>query len=172
MKEKYLLTIKADYVPGLMGRILAILTRRRLVIESATMAKTDVNTVVFISIELIIAAGDITNLQLQLEKIIEVLTADVRLCDTILMQKLAFYKLSNTILQIPQGDAIHKYGAQIVNIYRDSFVISKSGNEKVINELYCKLEGKYLLGFAQTGSVGDTPLLESNDEWRIIGLAA
>ena len=172
MKEKYLLTIKADDAPGLMGRVLVMLTRRRLVIESVTMAKTDISTVVLISIELMIAAGDISPLQLRLEKNVEVFTTDARLCNSILMQKLAFYKLANTILQVPQGTAIHKYGAQIINIYPDSFVISKSGNAQVINELYSKLEGKYLLGFTQTGSVGDTPLLESNDEWRIIGLAA
>jgi acetolactate synthase-1/3 small subunit len=172
MKEKHLLTIKADDAPGLMGRILVMLTRRRLVIESITMAKTDINSVVLISIELLIAAGDVRPLQLQIEKIIEVFITDARLCDVVLMQKLAFYKLSTAILQVPQGKAIHKYGAQIVNIYPGSFVISKSGNEQVINELYCKLEGKYLLGFAQSGTIGDIPLLESNDEWRIIGLAA
>ena len=172
MKEKYLLTIKADDVPGLIGRVLVMLTRRRLVIESVTMAKTDISTVVLISIELMIAARDINPLRLQLEKIVEVFTTDARLCDSIVMQKLAFYKLANAILQVPQGATIHTYGAQIINIYPDSFVISKSGNVQVINELYGKLEGKYLLGFAQTGSLGDTPLLESNDEWRIIGLAA
>jgi len=172
MKEKYLLTIKADDSPGLMGRVMAMLTRRRLVVESITMAKTDINTVVLISLEIMIATDDVKLLQLQLEKIIEVFTTDARLCDALLIQKLAFYKLANAILQIPQGAAIHKYGAQIINCYPDSFVISKSGNEQVINELYGKLEGKYLLGFTQTGSIAETMLLENNDEWRIIGLAA
>jgi len=136
------------------------------------MARTDISCVVMISIELSIEPEAIQNLKLQLEKIIEVFSAEAIACTSAVLQKLALYKLSNAILKEPQAAFIQKYGADIVSLYPDCFVISKSGNSMIINELYRMLEGKFLLGFAQTGSIADTPFLESNDEWRISKLAA
>ncbi|MDB5116201.1 MAG: hypothetical protein JWQ79_1693 [Mucilaginibacter sp.] len=172
MKEKYLLSVLADSSPGLLSRVIIMLTRRRIEMDSVNMAKTDINSVVLITIEIAINTNEIKQLQLQIEKIIEVIKTDAVLCRSVVNQKLAFFKLSNNILELPQGAVIQKYGAQIINLYPDAFVISKAGSETVISELYNKLEGKYLLGFAQTGMLVDSSLLDGNDEWRISRLAA
>ena len=172
MKEKYLLNIKADEAPGLLSRVLIMLSRRRLEVETVTMSRTDISSVVLITIEIIIDGGAVQNLCLQLEKIIEVFSTEALPNHAAKVEKLAYYKLSNGILQSSQGVSIQKYGAHLVNLYPDSFVISKSGSPAIINELYRVLEGKFLLGFAQTGPLANSSFLESNDEWRISKLAA
>jgi len=172
MKEKHLLSVLAEDEPGLLGRLLVMLTRRRIEMDSLSMAKTDINSVVLITAELLIDAADAKNLQLQISKIIEVIKTSLVPTGAILAQKLAFFKLSKDIMDAPQGNVVQKYGAQIISLYQDAFVISKAGTDAVITELYNKLEGEHLLGFAQTGMVADSQLLEGNDEWRISQLAA
>lgn len=172
MKEKYLLTIKAEEAPGVLARVLTMLSRRRIEMESVSMSKTDLIGVILISGEIYIDANEGKNLQFQLAKIIEVIIVHIVPAQSVTMHKTAFFKLSADVLREEPENSIQKYGAQLVKVSKDAFIISKTGSEETIKELYNKLDGKHLIGFAQSGVIADTPLLECDDEWRISKLAA
>jgi|GEM_PF-2320132 len=172
MKEKYLLTVKAQEAPGLLARVLIMLSRRRIELESISMSRTDLNAVALISCEIFIDGDQIKNLELQLAKIIEVIGVHAIAAKEVTAHKLAFFKISAAILDEQCEAFIQKYGAQLVRISKDAIIISKSGSEEIIKEMYNKLDSTHLIGFAQTGIVADTPLLEDEDEWRISWLAA
>jgi acetolactate synthase-1/3 small subunit len=159
MKNKYLLSIQADDGPTVLNKITALLNRRKLTIISLSMTRSDVHDIVNFNIELLCSYNEIENLQTQIEKVIEVFGAMITIDYDHMSQQVAFFKLNNDILKTGQSSVIQTYGAQIVKLYSDALVISKSGSGAVIQELYNRLEGKYLIGFAQSGIVADTQFL-------------
>jgi acetolactate synthase small subunit len=167
MKEKYILTILAEKKMGLLSQITGLLNRKMLEIESITAAKTDAHSEVIISIELFISEKALHPLLMKLENIIEVFKAEAVKVDDVICQRVAFFKLSKDILNTPHSSTIQKYGAQIINLYPDAILISKSGNEKDINALFQQLDGPHLLGFMQSGLLADTALINA-DEARVM----
>jgi acetolactate synthase small subunit len=159
MKEQYVLTIKADNRPGLLHLVTGMINRRLVEIESLNAAKTDVRSIVLITIELHVSEKALTPLLLKLENIIEVYTVEAMKLNEAICQRSAWFKMAKTFLGTPLASALQKYGAAIVNLYPDAVLISKSGCDADIRNLYNQLEGPHLLGFSQS-------------EWRIIGMAA
>jgi acetolactate synthase small subunit len=172
MKKNYLLTIKADDRPGLLHLITGMINRRLIEIESLSAAKTDINDIVIITIELNISEKALTPLVLKLENIIEVFSVEAVLKKNVIALRSAFFRMNKAFLESPTVAVLSKHQAQIINIYPDAVLVAKSGRDAEIRNLYNALEGPHLLGFSQTGLIADSKLIEQNDEWRISGLAA
>lgn len=171
MKEKYVLSIKADDRPGLIHLVTGIINRRLVEIESVSAAKTDISSVVMIVLELQISDKALQPLILKLENIIEVYAVDaIKACASI-AQRSAFFKLSKSFLETPQAMVLQKYGVSIINIYPEAVLVSKSGCDADIINLYNQLEGPHLMGFIQTGLIADTRLI-NEDESSVISWAA
>ena len=171
MKEKYLLSIKADDRPGLLHLITGMINRRLIGIESLSAAKTDVSSIVMITVEVLISEKALQPLILKLENIIEVYAVDAVKATEAIGIRSVFFKLSKAFLETPQALVLQKYGAGIVNLYPEAVLVSKSGCDADILNLYNQLEGPHLLGFIQTGLIADTVLI-SEDQSSVISMAA
>ncbi len=171
MKTTYLYTIKADDAPGILNQILAIFNRRKYSIESVTASKTGEISEVVIVVESKLESLQTVQMQRQIEKIIEVSSVNVTAKVDAVYQKVSFWKMGKEILATPQAWVIEKYKAQIINIDRNSILISKCGNDEELNDLSEKLGEAYLLGYAETGVICEHAL-ENDDEGRISRLAA
>lgn len=173
MKKKYLLTIRTQDAPGVLSKILQIMSRRRLEVSGLTMSPSDIHDIVLTFIEADMFSNELKPVLLQIEKIIEVFTATGSAVDDLITQRLAFFKLDKNILQTEQGKNIYHYQAQIIDWQQETITISKVGNEVILREFYNKLDGPHLIGFIQSGLMASCAMdIPSNDDYRITGLAA
>lgn len=170
--EHYLVTLKAEDRPGLLHLVTGVLNRKLMPIISLTAAPIDIHDIVLITMEITISEKALQPLLYKLEHIIEVFAVEAIKYDEVLSQRCAYFRLDKAILASPQASAISKYEAQLVNLYPDSVLIGKSGNQAVLRQLYNALDGPYLLGFSQTGLLTDSKLIVHDDNERIIRLAA
>jgi acetolactate synthase small subunit len=172
MRVKFILTIKADDRPGLLHLVTGMINRRLIEIESLSAAKTNINNIVLITIELNISENTLTPLRLKLENIIEVYAVEaVKSCETICLRA-AWFKMDRAFLETPQRSVLQKHGAAIVNLYPDAVMVAKYGSDLAIQSLYNELAGPHLLGFSQAGLIADSGLIGHEDLERISWLAA
>lgn len=54
---------------------------------------------------------------------------------------------------------IGKYGAHLCSIGESTFVVTKSGSDDDLDELYRRLESPYLLGFCKSGLIAEESLV-------------
>ncbi|HEY8929558.1 MAG TPA: acetolactate synthase small subunit [Mucilaginibacter sp.] len=170
-KENYLLLIKAENRPGLLHLITGMINRRLVEIESISAAKTDVRSIVVITIELLISEKALHSLILKIANIIEVYAVDNTKVAEAFGIRSAFYKLSKAFLETSGTCVLQKHGACIVKVTERAILVSKSGFEADILHLYRQLEGPYLLGFIQTGLIADSYLIDEGES-SVIRLAA
>jgi acetolactate synthase small subunit len=172
MLEKYILTIKADDRPGLLHLVTGMINRRLIEMENLSAAKTDISSIVLITIELNISDKTLTPLLLKLENIIEVYAAEAIKADATISLRAAWFKMDKAFLETPARSALQKHSAVIVNVYSDAVMVTKYGCDAAIRNLYNELEGPHLLGFSQTGLIADSSLIGHEDIERISRLAA
>jgi acetolactate synthase small subunit len=171
MTEKYVLNIKADDRPGLVHLVTGMINRRLIEMESINAAKTDIRSVVMITIELQISEKALQPLILKQENIIEVYAVDAIKAGKVIGIRSAIFKLSKSFLETPEALVLQKYGASIINLYPEAVLVTKSGCDEDILNLYNQLEGPHLLGFIQTGLITDTILI-NEDQSSVISMAA
>jgi acetolactate synthase small subunit len=171
MKEKYVLTLKAEDRSGLLHLLTGILNRKLIPITSLNAAPTDIHGIVLVTMEIEISGKALTPLLAKVGNIIEVFAVEAIAIDRVVTARSALFRLDKTVLSSPQAEALAKNGAQIVNIHFDAVIISKSGSDAAIRSLYNALEGPYLQGFSQTGLIADSALI-LNDESSVISRAA
>lgn len=172
MKENFVLTIKAEDRPGLLHLLTGILNRKLIPIRSLTAAPTDIHDIVLVTMEIEISDKALQPLLYKLENIIEVFAVEAVPITKAVSQRSAFFRLQKALLASPQATALAKFEAQIVNLHSDTVVVSKSGSDAAIRQLYNALEGPYLLGFSQTGLITDSDLIGEDQSSVINKLAA
>jgi len=77
------------------------------------------------------------------------------------LKKTGFYRMA--ILNETLWGIMHRYGAVLSSLGEQSVVISKTGSDDDLEELYRRLEGPHLLGFCKSGLIVDqslSPLVE------------
>ena len=132
--------------------------RRYYDVHSLNVARTDISDLVMLTIETALPAGEVFTLQEKLKKIVEVYSVTVTPGDAGL-KKTGFYRLSIDVLNEPLWQLIQKYGATLSSIDKDSLVISKTGQDKDLAELYSLLEGPSLLGFCKSALIVEQSLM-------------
>jgi acetolactate synthase small subunit len=173
MKEQYLINLKAEDAPMVLNKVVGIFSRRRIKMTSLTMAPSDSRMIINICIEATLSSAEIEPLLPQIGKIIEVYSVAAIAKKRALNHRVALFKLSTEILNTAEKGLFQKYGAQVVNMNADTITVSKTGTEIMIRELYNKLDGRYLIDFAQSGFITDFFLGDQkDDDHRIIRLAA
>lgn len=172
MKEKYVLSIKAEDRPGLLHLITGMIEKRLVRINSLSLAPTDVHDIVLITVELMAGERELTTLALKLENIVEVFAVEARHYDRVLCLRVAYFKLKKEFLSTPRSSVLQKYGAVIVNLYPDTVLVAQYGSDAAIRRLYNELEGPCLVGFSQSGLITDSKLIGEGESSVINRLAA
>ena len=170
--KRYLLTIKAEERPGLLHLLTGILNRKLVPVISLTAAPTDIHDIVLITMEIEISEKALQPLLFKIENIIEVFAVDALPLSNAVCQRVAYFRLDKALLSSSQATVISRHHAQIINLNADSVVISKSGSDTAIRNLYNDLEGPYLLGFSQSGLIADSMLIDSQEQSSVINRLA
>jgi len=144
--------IYADDKKGLLGQILMFFNRRDVMICDINIAKTDIQHMLMITIEVQLQDSD-NYLVDKLRNIIEVHHVNVYPADEVKLNKIAFFKLKNECLKTDMWVQLQKYGLVITEMLDDEFVVQKTGTEPDLDELYRQLDGACLVSYCKSALV-------------------
>jgi len=149
-------SIYAEDKKGLLGQILVHFNKRSYEVISLNVARTDISDLVMLTIEAVLPAKDLLPFIERLKKVIEVYAISTY---TNNLKKTGFYRLGSAALNNELWLLIGKYGAHLSSMGEKTFVISKTGSDDDLEELYRKLEGPHLLGFCKSGLIVEESLV-------------
>lgn len=156
-EDQFIFSIYADDKKGLVGQILIYFNRSSYDVLSMNVARTDISDLVLITLEAVVPAQSLLPFTEKLKKIIEVHTLQAYPAGEGL-KKTGFYRLDNSALNQKLWALMSKYGAMLSNMGENSLVISKTGSDRDLTELYELLEGPHLLGFCKSGLIVEESL--------------
>jgi len=149
-------SIYAEDKKGLVGQILVHFNKRSYDVISLNVARTDISDLVMLTIEAIVPAADLPPFMERIRKIIEVYVVQTYSDN---LKKTGFYRVDTAALNNGLWLLIGKYGAHLSSMGEKTFVISKTGSDADLEELYRKLEGPHLLGFCKSGLIVEESLV-------------
>jgi len=156
--NQFVFTVYAGDKRGLIGQLMVLFNRRYYDVSSLNVARTAISDLVMITIEVTLPAYEVVTLQGKLKKVIEVYSVTVT-SGNVGLKKTGFYRLSTDVLDKHLWQLIQKYGATLSSIDKDSLVISKTGQDKDLAELYSLLDGPSLLGFCKSALIVESSLV-------------
>jgi len=149
-------SIYAEDKKGLVGQVLVHFNKRSYEVISLNVARTDISDLLLLTIEAVVPADDLRPFTGRLKKIVEVYAIQTY-ADC--LKKTGFFRLNALALNSELWLMIGKYGAFISAMGKTTFVVSKTGTDNDLDELYGKLEGPHLLGFCKSGLIVEESLV-------------
>jgi acetolactate synthase-1/3 small subunit len=149
-------SIYAEDKKGLVGQVLIHFNKRSYELISLNVARTDISDLVMLTIEAVVPLTDLLPFTQRLKKIIEVYAVQT---SGAALKKTGFYRLASPALNNELWLLMGKYGAQLSSMEEKTFVVSKTGSDHDLAELYGKLEGPHLLGFCKSGLIMEASLV-------------
>ncbi len=159
-KQTFTITVYADDKKGILGNILIIFNRAGHDIKHLSVARTDVDQIILITLEVLLPGEQLNNILYKIEKIIEVYKATGI---AVGLQQIAHFRLSNQLALADALVLLQRHGAVLTNVMDDSYIIQKTGTENDINLLYNQLDGKHLLSFCRGGLINNQSLIPLDD---------
>ncbi|TSJ44417.1 hypothetical protein FO440_09630 [Mucilaginibacter corticis] len=156
--NQFIFSLYADDKKGLIGQILIYFNRSSYDVQSLNVARTDISDLVMVTLEAEVPAQAIGPFSEKLKKIVEVYAVTVYPAGEGL-KKTGFYRLSAAALNAQLWALMAKYGATLSSMGENSLVISKTGSDKDLAELFALLEGPHLLGFCKSGLIVEESLV-------------
>jgi len=156
--NQFIFAIYAEDKKGLIGHIMIYFNRNSYDVQSLNVSRTDISDLVLVTLEAELPEAALAPFREKIEKIVEVYAVTVYPAGDGL-KKTGFYRLNATALNTPLWSLMAKYGAALSSMGADSFVISKSGSDKDLAELYALVEGPDLLGFCKSGLIVEESLV-------------
>lgn len=155
MQEQFTVTVFTENKSGILSRVVGIITRRHINIESMTVSKSSIDGIHRFTICLDIAEERIIKLVAQIEKQVEILKAFYYRNEEIVFQEVALYKVPIEVLQ--EGDRveklIRKHNARILAIEPRYAVIEKTGHEFETEALLADFTEIGIYEFVRSGRV-------------------
>lgn len=125
--------------------------------SSLNVARTDISDLVLITLEAAVPAGELKPFTERLKKIIEVY-AITTYGKNHQLKKTGFYRMAMPGLNDQLWQLIGTYGAQLSSMGKETFVVSKTGSDQDLQQLYAQLEGPHLLGFCKSALIMEESL--------------
>jgi acetolactate synthase small subunit len=160
--DQFIFSIYAEDKKGLIGQILIYFNRSSYDVLSINVARTDISDLVMITIEAEVPENSLKPFTEKLKKIIEIYTVNTYPAGDGL-KKTGFYRLNIAALSQHLWALTAKYGATLSSIGETSLVISKTGSDHDLTELYELLEGPHLLGFCKSGLIMEQSMAHFED---------
>ncbi len=165
-KTECTFSIFSENSPGVLHRVIALFTRRKINIESLTVSHTETEgvsrftIVVNCRLELAHLVGR------QLRRIVEVLKVKVSENSQLIYKEIAFFRIGTPDARARQFAASHavRHGASIVSIDAEALVIEKTGTEEEIQELFSSFKTAPILEFIRSGRIAVRKQLIEEDE--------
>ncbi len=155
MKDQFTVTVFTENRTGLLSRVVGIITRRHINIETLTVSKSSKEGIHRFTICVELAEANVKKLVAQIEKQVEVVKAFYYRNEEIVHQEIALYKVP--IESLHGGDQveklIRKHNARILAIEPKYAVIEKTGHEHETEALLTELTEFGIYEFVRSGRV-------------------
>ena len=168
MKEQeYTLTIFTENKPGIFHRVIGIITRRHINIESVTASTSSIDGIHKIVILIKVDQEQVRKLIAQIDKQVDVLKAFYYDNEDIVYQEIALYKIPTSQFYNGNGveNLIREHNARILRIEEEYIVIEKTGHESETEALLEEFKSKGIFEFIRSGRVAIVKPMEQLNKY-------
>ena len=156
MKEaEFTITVFSENRTGLMSRIVAIITRRHINIESLSVSNSSMENIHRFTIVVDVTEEQVRKLVAQIDKQVDVLKAFYYQNHEIVYQEIALYKVPTEAFF--NGERVEKllrkHNARILRIEVDYIVLEKTGHKNETEALLEELRDIGIYEFVRSGRV-------------------
>lgn len=153
--QEYTLSIYTEDQIGLLNRIAAIFTRRKINIDSLNTSPTEVTGIHRFTIVIQSDEEAVIQLAKQIEKQVDVLKAYYNTGNEIIWQEMALYKVPTAVIaeKVQVERLLRAHGARVVVIRQDYTIFEQTGHREETDKLVDILEPYGLIEFVRTGRI-------------------
>ncbi len=154
-KQEYTITLYTENSIGMIGRISAIFSRRKINVESFSGSPSEAEGIYRFTIVIHETEEVLRKLCRQFEKQVEVLKAYYNTNDEVIWQEQALYKVSTPIVteKAPVERLLRQFGASAVVIRNDYTVFETAGHREEIDALTAALAEYGLIEFVRSARI-------------------
>lgn len=153
--EQYTLTVFSEDKPGLLSRVVNIITRRHINIQSVSSSPSSIEGIHKITLMVKVDSETIRKLCAQIDKQVDVLKAFYYENHELVYQEVGMYKIPTKSFY--GGDKLEtimrKYNARILSVEEEYIVVEKVGLENEINALLSEFKKFGIYEFSRSGRV-------------------
>ena len=155
MERFYTISAFTENTPGVLHRLVTVLTRRKVNIESLTVSETEQTGISRFTILVKTTPEMIKKILKPINRIIEVLDIFVSENFQLLFREIAFIRVcTEDPAKRPEIEELaHRYNASIVHAESNYLIIEKTGSEEEISSLYLLLEPYGMKEFVRSGRI-------------------
>lgn len=155
MKESFTLTVFSENRTGLLSRVVGLITRRKINIESLTVSQSSIEGIHRFTIVLDVTEEICEKVVNQIDKQVDVLKAFYYRNDEIVYQEIALYKVPSEVMYKSNKveKLIREHNARILAIESEYIVIEKTGHQEETEALLAELRIIGVYEFVRSGRV-------------------
>lgn len=155
MKKEFTITAYTENQVGLLTRLSAMFTRRKISIESLNTSPSELPDIFRFTIVIQVTEEVVRKLIRQIEKQIEVLKVYVNTDAEIVWQEVALYKVPTDEIaeKVVVERLLREHGARVVVIRKDYTVFEVTGHREETDNLVQILEPYGLIEFVRSGRI-------------------
>lgn len=167
MERLYTISAYTENHPGVLHRLTATLTRRKINIESLTVSESEHRGISRFTIVVRTTPDFISKIVKQIDRIIEVVHAFVSEDNDLICREIALIRVAAEDKdKRPEIEELaHRHGAVVTYANDKSLIVEKTGEEDEINSLYILLEPFGIREFIRSGRIA----LRKSAETRELG---
>ncbi|HET6225971.1 MAG TPA: acetolactate synthase small subunit [Bacteroidia bacterium] len=154
-QNTYTISVFSENRIGLLNKLTALFSRRRLNIESITISETERKGISRHTITLFSDEATVENLVKQIRKIIEVYVVYGYENKDLVVSETALFKVSTQNLELGSSlhEVLHKIESKIMMLEEQYVIVEKTGGEVEIMDAYKELEPFGIIEFVRSGRV-------------------
>lgn len=155
MKEQYTISAFSENHPGVLHRITAVFTRRKVNVESLTVCETETKGISRFTIVVCCDSEQIEKIVKTINRIIEVREVFFSQDPELLFKEIAFMRVGaeTSERRAEIEEFAHRHHAEVVFADRSSLVVEATGSEDAIHSLYLLLEPFGIKEFLRSGRI-------------------
>ncbi len=167
MERLYTISAYTENHPGVLHRLTATLTRRKINIESLTVSETEHRGISRFTIVVRTTPSLISKIVKQIDRIIEVVHAFVSEDNDLIFREIGLIRVAaDDKNKRPEIEELaHRHGAVVTYATDSSLIVEKTGEEDDINSLFLLLEPYGIREFIRSGRIA----LRKSSETRELG---
>lgn len=153
--KTYNVSVYTENRIGLLNRISGVFAKCRVNIEDISASNTEIEGVTRIIIVSNTTEKWIKSIVKKIDKQVEVIKAYYHTDDEVVYLENSLFKLStSTLFNNPDiQDIIREHNAEIIRVYKDFFVVSKTGDRESIDQMYQRLKPFGIMQFVQSARI-------------------
>lgn len=155
MKKEFTLTIFSENRVGILKRVIGIISRRHINMESVSSSKSSIDGIHKIIVVIEEEESDVKKVVAQLDKQVDILKAFYYDNSDLVYQEIALYKIPSEAFYNGNEveNLIREHNARILRIEKEYIVIEKTGHEHETELLLTELQKFGIYEFIRSGRI-------------------